>query len=82
MLKVNVKHEILPLLVLKVDVELGEGGQLALVALASFDRACGQCATNNRWAIWSKELHFKFKLIAKTKQRWETLPWLSIQDIL
>ena len=45
-----------PFLVLKVDVELGEGGQLALVALAGFDGACGQCATNNCRAIWSRDL--------------------------
>ena len=47
---------------LKVDVELGEGGQLALVALASLDRAGGQCATNNCWAIWSKELYLAKQL--------------------
>ena len=52
---------------LKVDVELGEGGQLALVALASLDRAGGQCATNNCWAIWSKELY-----LAKDNFKWET----------
>ena len=44
-----------PFLVLKVDVELGEGGQLAVVAFPNLDRARGECASNKCLAIWSKD---------------------------
>ena len=44
-----------PFLVLKVDVELGEGGQLAVVAFPNLGRARGECASNKCLAIWSKD---------------------------
>ena len=44
-----------PFLVLKVDVELCEGGQLAMVAFPNLDRACGEGASNKCLAIWSKD---------------------------
>ena len=58
---------------LKVDVELGEGGQLALVALASLDRAGGQCATNNCWAIWRKESYLAKTALNGKLQNWDFL---------